>query len=476
MKIFLAAYCFGGRRDQTLIGVYKRCLRVGLRAVEMGHEVVMHCSGRQFYSDGLTRRAEAEFTFVDIQSPEPGGAYRRAAERRLAEIRPDLVVLGEAPLSGNFLSICQAAASRRLPIVILDNAYSPPLARNFIRDHGGVCDGLVLTGLSSCHMPDPPDYVCQVGPFIRSPTESSGAEVLSGLAGERLMTVLGYDEKAARLGLAIAERACERLDGVVLIVQQPEAWAGMIARLPARARAFTRVLPPPDEGALFALIRQSRLVVAKYGFMQLTECLALGAPVVMAYHEGLRWLSFLPPGCRQHVVACEEEIPDGKVWQAVEALLDRGRLAPGAVHESDGDAAAAAAQFLAGVRRRCMWPDMERKGFTRAALAAAMESRFGAAHVEVEDVRGTLIHRSPLLSNLYSLVCHARIGCFPEVVYLWGRRYATRDEAEADHRAARADPRRKVLHYSASHRLLIEVDREATDLRATIEQPVVMHS
>ena len=84
LKYLFVTYCFGSFQGQTLIGVYKRGLRVAMALRERGHEITFFCTGREGYQDALTRAAETRLTFVDIPFsvaafeavPSPSGADR----------------------------------------------------------------------------------------------------------------------------------------------------------------------------------------------------------------------------------------------------------------------------------------------------------------------------------------------------------------------------------------------------------------
>lgn len=81
-RFFFVTYCFGDYQGQSLIGVYKRGLRIALELADRGHEVVFFCTGREAFSDDLTRQAEQRLTFVDI--PFEVAAFEEAARAHVA--------------------------------------------------------------------------------------------------------------------------------------------------------------------------------------------------------------------------------------------------------------------------------------------------------------------------------------------------------------------------------------------------------
>src|SRR4051812_9033634 len=192
MKFLFVAYCFGNAQGQALIGVYKRGLRVALALEGRGHTVAFFCPGRENFHDALTAQAEERLEFVDFDFDDPVGAAAEANRQRfragLTAIAPDVVVIGEAPLSGPLLEATLSSVELGIPVVVLDNAYQPGLVDLFCRTHAPLLDGLILTGPTSFYAPDPPAYLAQVPPYI----EASAGEARTLLAeldlsGERLV-------------------------------------------------------------------------------------------------------------------------------------------------------------------------------------------------------------------------------------------------------------------------------------------------
>ena len=107
MRYLFVTYCFGSHQGQTLIGVYKRGLRVAMELARLGHEISFFCTGREGYSDELTQEAQQTLTFVDI--PFVVASFDEVQENRrrfletIEAIAPDVVVIGEAPLAGSML-------------------------------------------------------------------------------------------------------------------------------------------------------------------------------------------------------------------------------------------------------------------------------------------------------------------------------------------------------------------------------------
>jgi len=69
VRILFVAYCMiNNENGDSLIGVYKRSLRIAMEMVRRGHEVWMFCTGRQDYRDELTTQAQGESIFSTFRT------------------------------------------------------------------------------------------------------------------------------------------------------------------------------------------------------------------------------------------------------------------------------------------------------------------------------------------------------------------------------------------------------------------------
>ena len=141
MNFLFLAYCFGSPGGDSLIGVYKRALRIGLVLVERGHDVAILCPGRHVYRDELVQRAESACKFVDFPLEvlfEQDVSRRRSHYRAiLEELQIDVVVAGEAPIAGTLLDGTVTAVESRVPVVVVDNAYGPEHVAHLLGVGGG---------------------------------------------------------------------------------------------------------------------------------------------------------------------------------------------------------------------------------------------------------------------------------------------------------------------------------------------------
>lgn len=464
MRFFFVTYCFASPGEEALIGVYKRGLRLALELAGRGHEVVFFCPGRESYRDPLTAAAPSRLTFLDLPELEQASEERQREilRRRLGDLAPDQVVVGEAPLDGEMLEVTLSAVELRIPVTLLDNAYRPGLVDLFMQYVGAVADAAVVTGLSSCHTRHRWPGLCQVAPFV-DPRAEAGA--LLGLRGRRVIVVLAYDEKVERLGVGLLAELDDPEVEAVFIGRRAEGPDDYLDALGEAWRERLRVLEPPDDPTLFSLLALARLAIVKYGFMQVTECLALGTPVIAVFHEGLHWHRQMPPASRELIHDTAASEADGATVEAARRLL---RLPPAAmkrVHDGRLDAAARAASFLealpAGPRgrgvRRNRWA-----GFAPRHVKKALAALHGQPVEELSLLRFMRLRNVPDCA-IFVILCGYRVGGEARHARLWGRRYRSFRAARQDLDQA-AGRGRQVLFVSRWRRRAIEVDPGAEAL------------
>src|SRR5262245_66670249 len=118
----------------------------------------------------------------------------------------------------------------------------------------------------------------------------------------------------------------------------------MLGDLSGPLRTRVRIVPIPADPVLFGVVQLSRLAIAKYGYMQVSECLALRTPVVAVYHEGNTWVDRLPVRCQRFVWPTREA--DDRAIAAATRLLhtDPGEMDD--IHNGRFGAAAETAGYL----------------------------------------------------------------------------------------------------------------------------------
>ncbi|OLT35189.1 hypothetical protein BJF79_07040 [Actinomadura sp. CNU-125] len=263
---------------------------------------------------------------------------------RLTELAPDLLVIGEAPLSGMFLETAMCTAELDLPTVIFDNAYGDFLAEQMWYGQNGLADAMVLTGPTSFHWSDAPKCVRQVPPFVDD-VPNAANDLLDDLeiSDEPLVTIFAYDVKVERVALDVA--ASLDADGPTLLFlsRNPETLRARLGEL--RPRVRTRVIAPPADPVLFDLLRRSKLAIVKHGFMQITEAVSLGTPVLSIRHNGPEWMEYTPEFFHQFA-AVTSGSDLSEVLSEVERLLALPPDEVAKVHSGPFRAAEQAAAFL----------------------------------------------------------------------------------------------------------------------------------
>lgn len=465
MKLLFVTYCFASHQGQTLIGVYKRGLRLALEMSARGHEVSFYCTGRHAYSDALTSAAEEQLRFVDI--PFATSAFDEAEKYRsifLGAIRnlgPDVIVIGEAPFAGAMLEATLAGVELAVPVVFLDNAYCPFLVDHFLATMGPMADGIILTGPSSHHAPAPPGYLAQVAPFIDSSTSDARA-VLASVAtppAMPLVTVLAYDNKVEALGLSLAKSLGPA--HIVFCARDPERCSRRLAGLRLDATTVVTVIAQPPEPTLMGLLELSDLAIVKYGFMQVTECLALRTPTIAVYHEGPEWVDFLPDVAQQFVHVAVKAEADRRTIESARHLLElpAGALAP--VHAGASSGVGDAADFLDRfpARPRAAAPqEWTALGLSRDHILAALKALHPGTTIDLRSVRAMRLRSLPEL-DIIAISCGYSQGRTEAHARLWARTYPTEDIARADcQRLVSESPARRILFSSSPDRVLLEAN------------------
>jgi hypothetical protein len=467
MRILFVAYCMmNNENGDSLIGVYKRALRLGLELDRRGHEVWIFCTGREGYRDELTHRAEERVRFLDFPLEvlfSPSLSFRRRYYRRaFRQLAPDLIVLGEVPLAGTLLESALCAVSLGIRIVVLDNAYGSDLARLFVDTHGPMLDGIVLTGPSSFHMRDAPSHYCAAPPYIEgSSTEAIHLLETLNLKRRRLITVLGYEKKAEQLAAGLMPRLHEHDCATLFLSPNPDESREHLSVLPEAVAADIRILPPPGENLLFGLLQRSNLVIGKIGFMQVSECLALGTPFLGIQYRGCFPLSILSEPVSRFVYGTSSVECDDTTLAAAIRLLHTSAEEMVGVHDGRFGGRVKAANFMerlpAAPRSETM-EECAQNGYSKELLARALSARHYHAPVEIHAVRGTRLRhgdwgRIDSLAPVYAV--RGRRTC----AFLWGRTYYGDEPASIDYRAATSPgSRRRVLYVTDDGRQLIEED------------------
>jgi hypothetical protein len=453
-----------------MIGVYKRALRLALELSERGHEIIFFGTGRELFHDSLTAKAEQRMQFIDIPFFKP--AYEGAEKNRktflstLSEMRPDVVVIGEAPMVGPLLETTLSAVELNIPTVCLDNAYQPFFVKLFWKNHGPMFDGIILLGPSSLQWKEAPPQLLQVPPFI----EASAVDAenllkdLFGLRPAKLVTVLAYDLNVARLATLLFQKLDDPSLSLVYIGSDIEKIQEIQEQLPAQVRSRSRVIPPPAEPTLFGLIQLSKFAVTKCAYMQVTECLSLGTPVISYFYPGYFPLNFLPHEVRQFAYATDKLDSNRETVAAAEKYLNLDPQELLAVHDGKLGALPQAADFLQDLPRpHCQekTASAARLGFSEGRMKVALRrlDRSFNEKIEVRQIRSTRIRCLRDFHSIHSVLCDYSVGEERRYARLWGHTFPTLIQAILEVKTLLCGKsRRQLLFFSPAGRILIERD------------------
>ncbi len=467
MRLLFVAYCMvDNENGDSLIGVYKRCLRIGVEMHRRGHEVHILCDQRHRFRDPLAKVAGKIFRFLDL----PMGALFRSEHVRRRYIRGaiqqrkfDMVVIGECPLGGSLLDVTLAASELEIPLVLLDNAYGPVMAKLFVWRHGNLFDGVILTGPASFHPRKTKPFYCGVPPLVSGDADAA-APLLDELKlrSGNIVTVLGYERKAETLAINLLLENNPNCD-FLFIVRNPEQTLQRLESLPPELKAKTRVIDPPAESVLFSLLRHSRLAIGKCGFMQVSESLALRTPFLALYYRGCFSRLTLPARARRYVHSTTSTDAEPGTVRAFERLLNADPEDIAKVHDGRFDALERMAQFLEDLpktRRPGLGRQAERWGYKKAMVAAALTQKHSGKAIEVDWIRCMRMH-DMLFGRIDCLAVAYRSEGVPRFTTLCGRRYwSLLFGRMLLRRATRTIPENLILFRAPGGRSTIEEGRE----------------
>jgi UDP-N-acetylglucosamine:LPS N-acetylglucosamine transferase len=461
MRVLFVAYCMvDNQNGDSLIGVYKRAIRVGLELAQRGHAVWMQCPGRELFHDDLTKQAEAHFHFLDypaaLDSSRSTELRRRYCRMVLQLVKPDIVVCGEVPMAGTLLESTVCAVSLGIRVVALDNAYSPKRVRKFLADHGPMLDGVILTGPSSFQMANGPEYYCPVPPYI----EGSSAEAKAlldqlGIAPRKLILVLAYERKAEQLAASLLPKLAGHECVAIFLTLKPKDSQERL-----RSLKNVYVLPLPGENLLFGLLQLSNLVIGKCGFMQVSESLALRTPFIGIQYPGCFPSFHLSSYGRRFVSETSRLGASRRTVRAAVRLLHTAPEKLARLHDGRFMARSAVADFLEELPPlpRSTTEESANLGYPVSVFRELLSRRHPDGPVHIECVRCGRI-RDTWWGYIDALVCCYTLGQRRRTLFLWGRKYYLRAFATQDIRAARlSDSGRRVLFVSKDGRAMLEED------------------
>lgn len=251
----------------AFLGVLKRCLR--LIAGMGNHHVIPHLLnfGSLPAEDPLIRQVVPQLHNHIIREEDGEEAYHQL----FAAIKPDVVVLGEGPGSGNMLALSRTALQHGIPQVCIENYYGPGQPQHYKKENPWI-DRWLLLGL----------------PFDNAYGRiTPNAELVppllpasNGFANQNIVdvTILGYDSTVAQLGVQLLHKLPPQTSARLVYSQSLKKY---LYNFREQTRTLNIELAElPSEQQLQCYLATSRLVVCKSGFQQMVECLAAGTPAL----------------------------------------------------------------------------------------------------------------------------------------------------------------------------------------------------
>ncbi|HVP30372.1 MAG TPA: hypothetical protein VMW35_14550 [Myxococcota bacterium] len=262
----------------AMIGVLKRCLRFIDHLAAAGIEPHLLHFGALPKRDPLVRRVLPTLALHRL----PEGPPRPAFERLYRGIRPDVVVLGEGPARGMMWAASRAAHELGIRQVCIENYYAPSHPPRLERGAGWV-DRWILLGLPllggrgddfgpiSARVLLVPPLLDAADDSIREPVD---------------LTILGYDDAAERRGLALFSRMPPGSRARLLSRRFEPDRAGDRIRTVRCGPGQLDLIGLPTDARLRSYLATSKIVVAKSGYQQMLESLAVGTPVLASAAPG----------------------------------------------------------------------------------------------------------------------------------------------------------------------------------------------
>lgn len=249
----------------AFLGVLKRCLRLinnlGPAKVE-SHLLNFGCIPE---NDPLVQESSLNIIRHDYHKDSD---FFPLFER----IKPDVVVLGEGPGSGNMLKFSRAALKAGIPQICIENYYHTWQPEHY-RNENPWLDHWFLLGLplrgAYGEISERTVLVPTLLPMRKSKEENNKRHVL----------ILGYDQNVAELGIKLIKKLPEDIETTLIHSKlEPETFY-KLKMLSGPDKINFRNLPKEEE--LVDLIHSSRFVICKNGFQQISECLAINTPVIV---------------------------------------------------------------------------------------------------------------------------------------------------------------------------------------------------
>jgi hypothetical protein len=247
----------------------------------------------------------------------------------------------------------------------------------------------------------------------------------------------------------------------VFISHRPDTCRQRLESLPAEVRARVRVIQPLDDRRHFGLLEESRLVIGKCAFMQVSECLSLKTPIIGFYFQGDFHLNFIPRLCRRFAHMTSDTSGDSQTVARARRFLDLTPSDMHAVHSGLLGAADRTASFLEELPQSPRWgttSECAELGASSELMLKALAPAYSGSVVQIVAVRMSSLRQFDR-QRVFTVLCRYTVDGQTQARRLWFRRFKRRHDLEAElARASQPDARRTVLYHSVRERTLLEQD------------------
>jgi hypothetical protein len=268
LRALVITYTFG---NPIVAGVFFRAIRLATELRRRGWSSVILNFG-PVLSD------------PKVQSLGPGIEVRNDVDtssvwkalRQFRDVKPDIVIFGEAPFDGEMHLLWDAAAMLGKPFILLEQYYDLGTPGKFD------VDLMLLYGLKCFwerHANSRRRWVI-VSPFIGEVTPAEELPVPPPPGAAPRVLVLGGEAIVLDEGIKLVAGLADVCPQVVALNGDPSSVA---RKMTAAGIPLTHIvtLPLQSDAKLFGLLHSSAAAIMANGFMQMTEALALGCPAVL---------------------------------------------------------------------------------------------------------------------------------------------------------------------------------------------------
>ena len=254
-------------------GAFMRAFRLATEMSRRGWRPII-CNSGPMLADPKIAAAEESIKFIRLVRERPELTVDVAAAE-FAAMNPDIIVMGEGPISPMRLYY---DAARRLPqpFIVLDQFYSDRL----LPEKAGV-DLVLLYALSTFWRNDlllrSPYEVTP--PFIETVVSKQDLPIPIEWQDVPWLTFVAYDTYVLKKGLDLLARLAQPDLVKIVICRNPAVCRREAGAMGIAMEKFV-CLPLQLDPVVFGFFSASAVSLVSNGFLQIMDCLALGSPVI----------------------------------------------------------------------------------------------------------------------------------------------------------------------------------------------------